>query len=750
MEVNQKGNMVQVVFEKGGLEIYVVTDRIIRFFSQMQNSCPASKAVEEDRCAGVAFTVQKLPQGVAVTTDSLVVKVYDDGYTDIFDSRGTALCLDYRGEKSIQKMYEWDAQLMEQEGHTAGQGEEEHLIQVRRQMDGDECFYGLGDKTGFLNKRGYAYCNWNTDNPDPHVDSFQSLYKSIPFFIVKKKQAVYGVFFDNTYRAWFDFGKESDSYYWFGADDGNLDCYFIGGQDMKEVLKGYTYLTGTAPLPQMWTLGYHQSRWGYRCEEDIRQIAENMRKNNLPCDAIHMDIDYMDHYKVFTVDKNRFPDLKGMTEELAKMGIRIVTIMDPGVKAEKGYSVYEEGVQKEYFAVSPDGSIYENVVWPGESVYPDFGREEVRSWWGENYKVLTDAGVSGIWTDMNEPASFKGELPDDVVFYDEKRKSSHAEQHNLYGHNMARATYNGLKKLTGKRPFVITRACYSGTQKYSTAWTGDNHSIWAHLQMAVPQMCNMGLSGMPYIGTDIGGFGSDTTRELLCRWIQVGCFSPLCRNHSAAGTRVQEPWTWDERTLEIYRKYLKLRYMLLPYYYDLCRAEEETGIPMLRPLVLNYENDENVKNLNGQFMLGDSLLIAPVVEQGMTQKLVYLPEGGWYDLWTGEKTEGGRYIIRGAELDVCPVYVKEGSILPLYPPRLSVSEKKDDALLLAVYPGDGKCGYLHYQDNGEDFKYRDGEYNLYHFSVEEGKLCTEMLREGYEKKYRKIELCGEQLFKNIV
>ena len=350
--------------------------------------------------------------------------------------------------------------------------------------------------------------------------------------------------------------------------------------------------------------------------------------------------------------------------------------------------------------------------------------------------MLMESGISGIWNDMNEPASFKGELPENVVFYDGGRKSTHAEMHNVYGHNMARATYQALKKLTGKRPFVITRACYSGSQKYAIAWTGDNHSIWAHLQMAIPQLCNLGLSGIPYVGTDIGGFGSDATKELMCRWIEVGCFSPFCRNHSAMGTRRQEPWTFDQEVLDIYRKYLNLRYELLPYLYDLCHVEEQEGLPLMRPLVMNYEKDEETKNLNGQFMVGDHIMVAPVTEQGMRQKLIYFPEGEWYDYWTGEKIQGGQYKIRHAELDECPIFVKAGGILPKYPPRLSTSEEKDKVLILEVYPG--KAEYVHYQDNGEDFHYQEGEYNLYRFSLDGNELSMELIHQGYEKMYETL------------
>lgn len=741
LQIEEKSKKVCISFEKADLEVQVLSKWIVRFFTRMVKEPVVSKAVEKHSFSETHYETEQFSDRVEIRTEKLTVKIFDGGQIDIYDKKGKALCLDYRGEQSASRALDKETrELMEQEGHHTRTASSGHKIRIAKQMHGDECFYGLGDKTGFLNKRGYEYENWNTDNPRPHVDSLKQLYKSIPFFITLRKDAVFGIFFDNTYRTYFDMGKESEQYYWFGADQGNLDYYFIGGADMKEVVTGYTELTGRAPLPQFWTLGYHQSRWGYRCEADVRKIAGLMRKHDIPCDTIHLDIDYMDGYRVFTIDKKKFPDMKRLTEDLAKEGIRIVTIMDPGVKSEKGYPVYDEGAEKKYFAQTPDGEIYENVVWPGDSVYPDFGRADVREWWGSHYQLLTDNGIAGIWTDMNEPAGFKGELPEDVVFFDEERASTHAEMHNVYGHNMAKATHTALRKLTGKRPFVITRACYSGTQKYSTAWTGDNHSIWAHLQMAIPQLCNMGVSGMPYIGTDIGGFGSDTTKELMCRWIEVGCFSPLCRNHSSADTIAQEPWELGEETIHVYRKFLKLRYMLLPYYYDLCKLEEKSGIPMMRPLVMNYEHDEEAKNLNGEFMLGDALLIAPVVEQGMTKKLVYLPDGIWYNFWTGEKLTGGGYHISNAELDECPIFVKGGRVIPMIAPGRWAAEYKDDELFLDIYPDEnGEVSeYLHYQDNGEDFAYLNGEYNLYRFTYKKGECSTELLHEGYSGTYKKI------------
>lgn len=733
----QEGQGIRLEYENGTGLVSAVTESIIRVQDVTDGEGPRSKAIEGDKTLSTEIKVEKTEDGVCLSTGKVSVRVSDEFMTDIFDREGQLICRDYRGERKLLKEITPEMlQFMAKEGHQFQGDGKEHKVQVVKELEGGEYFYGLGDKTGFLNKRGYEYTMWNTDDPSPHVDSFQSLYKSIPFFITLRDDAVYGIFFDNTNRTYFDMGKESDQYYWFGSDRGRLDYYFISGDDMKEVVSGYTCLTGTAPLPQLWTLGYHQSRWGYNTEQDVRGIAENMRRYEIPCDTIHLDIEYMENYKVFTVNKDRMPDLKRMTEELSEKGIKIVPIIDPGVKKESGYPVYEEGIEKGYFAKAADGSVYENVVWPGVSVYPDFGREDVRRWWGENHKTLLEKGVRGIWTDMNEPASFEGELPDDVVFYDEERKADHAEMHNVYGLNMAKATYEGLKKQDKRRPFVITRACYSGAQKYTTAWTGDNHSIWAHLQMAVPQICNLGLSGMPITGSDIGGFGSDATKELLIRWIEMGCFSPFCRNHASMGTREQEPWQFDKETVDIYRKYLKLRYRLVPCYYDLFYGEEKSGLPIMRPLVLNYPKDPKVREINGEFMIGDCILAAPVLEQGAREKLVYLPEGTWYDYWTDEKIEGGVPFVREAGLDVCPLYIKAGSILPGFTDCLSLDLRDRNTLILDIYPGDGE--YIHYQDDGESFDYRQGAFNQYRFRVRNGELTAVLEHHGYGPVYGKF------------
>lgn len=729
---------IDINFENGKGTISVINDRIIRVLKKFENN-GKSKAIENYKTERTHFTAAMEGGSVVIKTKRVIVKVYDNFYIDFYKPDGTVLCKDYRSKRKLMAgLSEEIAELMKKEGHQHS-STTDHKIQLVKEMEGDEYFYGLGEKAGFLNKRGYDYEMWNTDNPNPHVDSFKTLYKSIPFLITLKSNCVYGIFFDNTFCSYWDLGKESSEYYYFAADKGNLDYYFFTGDSIKDIIKGYTSLTGTVNRPQLWSLGYQQSRWGYVTESDVRNIAKKFRENRIPCDGIYLDIDYMERYKVFTWNKDTYDDPKKMIEDLAEDGFKIVTIIDPGVKVEEGYNIYDQGVSKDYFVKTPEGEIYVNQVWPGDAVYPDFGREEVRKWWADNTKFLINYGVRGIWNDMNEPASFRGEIPEDIVFSDEERKATHAEMHNVYGHLMSKATYEGLKKYDKRRPFVITRACYSGSQKYTTAWTGDNHSIWAHLQMAIPQLCNLGLSGMSFVGTDVGGFGSDTTAELLTRWVQVGCFSPLFRNHSNRASRYQEPWQFDEKTMIIYRKYVELRYKLLPYFYDLFVEGEQSGLPVIRPLVLHYEWDEKVRECNDEFLTGENILVAPVVTQGSVKRMVYLPEGNWVDYWTGSRIEGGQYFIADAPIDVCPMYVKEGSVIPNYPLQQYVGEKEITSLILDIYPGEGS--YIHYQDDGESFDYKDGVYNQYEFTIaKDGTFTARLTHNGYEKVYKSLIL----------
>ncbi len=756
----------------GSLYLSFLNSQVLRVHTGHEKSYAVETATVETTAAAnplAGLSPVTKDGSLFLQTADLQVSIDQSLHISIAKTDGSLLCSDYCGTRNItsEQMSPEELEQMIQEGHVVHQGEETCKFHLYKTLYGDETFYGLGDKTGFLNKKGYDFMMWNSDNPDPHVENptFKALYKSIPFFITLRDQGVYGIFLDNPHKSFFDMGFESDQYYSFGSAAGELDYYFMYGDTIAEVIGHYTAITGRSPLPQMWTLGYHQSRWSYSSAEEVLELARSFQKYNIPCDAIHLDIDYMERFKVFTSDSEAFPDLKALSKELQSMGIKLVTIIDPGVKAEKGYPVYDTGIEKHYFATTPDGDVYHNEVWPGDSVFPDFTSDKVRKWWGHQSAFQVANDIRGIWNDMNEPASFKGPLPDDVVFPgdDTDDKHLHSEVHNVYGHLMAKATYEGLKEEDGRRPFVITRACYSGSQKYTTAWTGDNQSLWSHLKMSIPQLLNLGMSGMPLVGTDIGGFGSHTTPELLSRWVEASCFAPLFRNHSAKYTRRQEPWQFDQTTLDINRQYIKLHYKFLPYLYNLCYEETQTGLPLLRPLVLHYQNDPAVRECNDEYLVGDSILVAPVTEQGARTRMVYLPEGEWIDYWTQEHLDGGRYILREAPLDICPIYVKAGSLLPTWSETNYVPEQETLPLIVEYYPAakitsvkaspadtslfkasttDGTL--LYYQDNGTDFAYETGEYNLYEFTIETAatspKLITNIKHQGYPQTLPSVSL----------
>lgn len=737
----QDGQKVTLNYEDGELELRVLTPEIVRVFENRGNASN-SYAIAGDKEIKTDFRIEEKDDHAELSTEKLLVKIYDDKKIDVYDEKDHPLIIDYRGERTPidRQMDEEHKKLAESEGHevAGSKKEDKNYYEIVKKLASDEQFYGLGDKTGFLNKRHYAYNNWNTDDPAPQVESFPSLYKSVPILLGLKDGHPYGIFFDNTYRNHIDLGKESNDYYYYSAVDGNIDYYIIGGDSLKEVITNYTYLTGRVPMPQKWTLGYQQSRWGYSVsQKQVEKIAENLRKYDLPCDVLHLDIDYMRGYRVFTWRKDTYESPDKFIKKMRKLGFRIITIIDPGVKKDDDYKIYKEGLEKGYFVKAPDGTVYVNEVWPGDAVFPDFGRKEVRKWWARNCKYLVDLGVSGIWDDMNEPASFRGEIPQDIVFHNEEQASTHKKMHNVYGHNMAKATYEGLKKYSGKRPFVITRAAYAGTQKFSTVWTGDNQSLWTHVQMMIPQLCNLGMSGFSFAGTDIGGFGADTTPELLTRWIEGALFSPLYRNHAALGTRSQEPWVFGEPTLSIYRKYLKLRYRFIPYLYDEFYRETRTGLPIMRPLVLNYENDPQVYNLNDEYMVGEDILAAPVVQEGQTKRAVYLPKGKWIDFWNGVEYSGKTTILVDAPIGKLPLFIKKNTILPWGKEVSHISDEPDESMTFRVFGKKGK--YIHYQDNGTDFKYQKGEYNLYKVKVsKDGRVKVKLEKHGFGPVYRRI------------
>jgi alpha-glucosidase len=571
-----------------------------------------------------------------------------------------------------------------------------------------ENFYGFGEKSGYLNKKGTRQTMWNTDVYAPHNEEISALYQSIPFFLGMKDETVYGLFLDNPGKTEF-FLNEGDTYR-FTAETGEMDYYFFYGPTMKDVISQYTSLTGRMPLPPKWAIGYHQSRYSYETDQEVRALAETFRSKEIPCDVIYLDIHYMDEYRVFTWHPTRFPNAKKLLADLREQGFRVVPIVDPGVKKDPKYIVYQEGITCDYFCKYIEGQLYTGQVWPGESAFPDFTERSVREWWGEKHQEFIALGIHGIWNDMNEPAIFNETktMDLDVIHKNDGDPKTHGELHNLYGLYMSMATYEGLKKLlNGKRPFVLTRAGYAGIQKYAAVWTGDNRSFWEHLQMSIPMILNMGLSGIAFAGADVGGFAHDANAELTTRWTQVGAFLPYFRNHSAIGFARQEPWAFGQPYESIIKKYIDLRYHFLPHLYTLFHEASTTGLPVVRPLLLEYPADKRTANLNDQFLFGANILIAPILQPDTTHRAVYLPEGEWVNYETGETHAGGQHILAAADLDSMPIFLKSGTIYAGGSPIQHTGEQQE--ITFHVYRGDGT--YTYYEDNGETFDYQTGAYN---------------------------------------
>lgn len=597
--------------------------------------------------------------------------------------------------------------------------EKPHPSYCYKNLKDNEQFFGCGERVNFLNQRGNKVYFWNFAEPKHFNAVSNEMYKSIPFYISKDDEIVYGVYFDNSFRSFFDFGSESMDYYTIGADEGELNYYFIYGETIKEIVEHYTGLTGRSPLPPLWSLGYHQSKWSYFPDERVYEVAKKFREKNIPCDSIHLDIDYMDNYKIFSFDKKRFPNPKQMFKDLEKTGFKMIAIVDPGIKIESGYQVYEQGKENGYFCADKDGNDFVGDVWPGGCVFPDFTNKQVRSWWAELNKEFLNLGVKGIWNDLNEPSILvePHTLSKDVIHQTDTGEKTHAEIHNLYANYEAKATLEGWTRYDeNMRPFILSRAGFAGIQKYAAVWTGDNTSSWDQLLISIPMFLNLGLSGIPFVGADVGGYAGDCSEELLIRWMQLGAFTPLFRNHTRKEVRDQEPWAYSENGEEIMKKFIQLRYKLLPYFYTAFRETHEKGYPLLRPLMFEFEKDENTYSISDQFMVGNSLLVAPIYLPGQNYRAVYLPEGTWYDYWTNEKYDGLQHIVANASLDSMPLFVRAGAIIPEFPVMNYVGEKAVEELTFNVYAGNGE--YVYYEDDGNSQEYLNNQYNKTKITVQ--------------------------------
>jgi alpha-glucosidase len=619
-------------------------------------------------------------------------------------------------------------------------------IGASKKLGFEEHFYGLGEKAARLDKRRGKFTMWNSDTPG-YEEGKDPIYQSVPFYLGLEDGQAYGLFFDNSYRSTFEFGHLTQEAAEYSAEGGELNYYYFHGPALKKIVGRYTELTGRMAMPPLWALGHQQSRYSYYPDTMLDRVVEEYRKRDLPLDAVYLDIHYMEGYRVFTWDRTRFPDPAALTKRLGEKGVKVVTIVDPGVKqqppkpgatdpekdrdlasAADSYYVFNEGIAKDYFLHRQDGSLWIGEVWPGKSVFVDYTKEEARRWWGDLHRALTDRGIAGVWTDMNEPADFidqTGKTQMDVVFDDLGQLSPYAKNRNTFALNMARATYEGLQRLQpDRRPFVITRAGYAGIQRYAVKWTGDNNATFAAVGLNVPMFASLGISGQAFVGADIPGFIGRGDGELLARSYQIAVFAPFLRNHTAIDQYDKEPWRFGRHYEDIVRKFLKLRYALMPFLYTTIEEAHRTGVPLFRPLVLNFQHDYNTVNLDDQFMVGDALLAAPVTRAAQREREVYLPEGVWFDFWTGQQHPGGQMLRAAAPLDHLPLYVRGGSIVPSTQPMNHTGEKPWSPLRFTVYPdANGRASGTLYEDDGISPAHQSGAFRRTNVTFIDGKLA---------------------------
>lgn len=698
-------NGVELAAGKAGLRILALTPTVIRLlytpdgtfladhsFAVLPNAFPQPPKT----------TVKQQQDSVIVSTEALQVKIERSSMSVSFrDAAGKFIARDSSGAPV------WFYG---------------NAFRVWKVMPEDEHYFALGDKTGPLDHRNLAFTMWNTDAYG-WQESTDPLYKDIPFLLAMRKGAAYGLFLDNTYRSSFDLGKSNRAYYSFNADGGPLDYYFIYGPDPKKVVQDFTTLVGRTPLPPLFALGFQQSRYSYYPESQVREIASEFRKRRIPADVLYLDIDYQENNRPFTINRERFPNFEGMMKDLKDEGFKLVLITDLHIAKWPGYKPYDEGMAHDYFVKNPDGSVYVGKVWPGDSVFPDFTRAEVRQWWGSLYADFVKIGVRGFWNDMNEPAVFERPdktMPLDIVHRVDGRKTDHREIHNVYGMENVHGTYQGLLRLQPDlRPFVLTRAAYAGAQRYAATWTGDNSAMWNHMRISIPQILNLGLSGFSFAGADVGGFRGSPTPELLTRWMELGAFNPFYRNHGEKESRFREPWVDGPEHEAIRKKYIETRYRLLPYIYTEMEESSRTGIPLMRPMFLEFPGDSTLTTNDEEFMFGDSLLVAPKVWEFTKPYEITFPQGDWYDYWTGAKVSGGKKTKVDPPLDSLPVYVRAGAIIPQQPVVQYVGETPQGPLEIRVYAGPDCRGDL-YVDDGNTLAYQRGEFARVHFTCEAG------------------------------
>lgn len=618
-----------------------------------------------------------------------------------------------------------------------GEISEEKGFSFRYRMDAEDIVYGLGEANRGINKRGYCYVSDCTDQPN-HTEDKRSLYGAHNFIVISGTET-FGMFFDHPSKVTFDIGYEDSEWLHVSCERADLFLYVIEGENAYDIVKQFRGVIGRSYIPPKFAFGYGQSRWGYKTKDEFRDVVRQYRKHRIPLDMVYMDIDYMQDYKDFTVNEEEFPDFPAFVDEMRRQGIRLIPIIDAGVKVEEGYSVYEEGVKEGYFCKREDGSDFTAAVWPGETHFPDVLNENAARWFGDHYRCLIEQGIEGFWNDMNEPAIFysregvrelqevisscrnlehdmaevqkiQGKAislansPDDYKrFYHNVngQKIRHDKVHNLYGYHMTKAAAEAFGRIAPNRRFLLfSRASYVGMHRYGGIWTGDNHSWWSHLLLNLKMLPSLNMCGFLYVGADLGGFGADTTRELLLRWLALGVFTPLMRNHAALGTREQEAYRFGDT--EAFRGIIETRYRLLPYLYSEYMKAALSDDMYCRPLAFVYPDDDFTRGVEDQLIIGDEIMIAPVYTQNAKGRYVYVPEEMLFVKFksdgrrTEETLEKGHHYVEVA-VDEVPLFIRTGKCIPLVRAAQCVDEIDMQTM---EYIGFAGAEYELYDDDG--------------------------------------------------
>ncbi len=574
-----------------------------------------------------------------------------------------------------------------------------------------ERFIGLGEKTGGLDRRGKGFLNWNTDE-FAYSEEADPLYCTIPFYMGIHSGISYGIFFDNSNKSHFNFGASNNRFASFMAEDGDMNYYFIHNDSVASIIEDYTYITGRMELPPLWSLGYQQCRYSYYPDNKVLQVAKTFRDKQIPADTIVLDIHYMDEYKIFTWHPENFADPKAMISQLEAMGFHVVVMCDPGIKIEKGYKPYDEGLEANVFLKYPDGSNYSGEVWPGWCHFPDFSKPATRLWWGEYFKTYTELGIEGFWNDMNEFATWGQMMPENIVFDYEGYQGLTKKGRNVYGLLMAKSTFEGAKSLMkGKRPFNLTRSAYSGIQRYAAVWTGDNSAEENHMLLGVRLVNSFGLSGVAFSGYDVGGFAGEASVDLFGRWLSIGAFSPFFRGHSMINSRDAEPWSFGETVEEISRNYINFRYSIMPYIYSVFFEASTTGMPVARSLAITDTHDHHIYDpqFENEYLFGPAFLVCPLLSAEKFCK-VYLPEGDWYNFHNSEQYQGKQQVIVDAPVEKLPIFVKAGSIIPSQSLVQHTGDLSDETLIIHVFWGKNTSSFTYYEDDGESYAYQNDQF----------------------------------------